>query len=298
MQNTYVLITPARNEEAFIENTLSSVIAQTLRPKKWIIVNDGSIDKTEEIVQEYADQYDFIKLVSIKNSLNRNFKSKVEAFNAGYAYFKKLNYDYLGNLDADVSFDSHYYESVLTRFAENPQLGIAGGSICEKYFGKFKHRPSNSVRSVAGAVQLFRRECFEAIGGYIPLDIGGEDWIMEIMARMRRWQVESFPDINVFHHKPPTGIGKKTLRRFFLHGKLDLILGSHPLFEMLKCGRRLIERPYVIGALCHLSGYLCASAHKEPRPISNEIAKYLRQEQLQRIRLLIFKRHGELEVKV
>lgn len=297
MSNTYVLVTPARNEEAFIENTLSSVVAQTLRPKKWIIVNDGSIDKTAEIVLKYANQYDFIELVTVNGSRQRNFKSKVEAFNAGYAHLTKLEYGYLGNLDADVSFDSHYYEAVLNRFAKNPELGIAGGAICERYLGKFKQRPSNSVRSVAGAVQLFRRECFAAIGGYVPLEIGGEDWIVEIMARMRGWQVESFPDIKVFHYKSRTVIGKQALRTYFLFGKLDFAVGCHPLFEVMKCLRRVIERPYLVGALCHLSGFLWASVYQEPRLVSPEIVKHLRQEQRQRLRLPTLKRHDKVNQK-
>jgi glycosyltransferase involved in cell wall biosynthesis len=293
MPKTYVLITPAKNEETFIEKTLAAVVSQTILPKQWIIVNDGSSDGTEEIVLKYAGKHDFIKLVTIKESLQRNFKSKVEAFAAGYAHVKKFDYAYLGNLDADVSFDSRYYETILDRFARNPQLGIAGGAICETYFGKFKPRPSNSVRSVAGAVQLFRRECFEAIAGYVPLDIGGEDWMMEVMARMRGWQVESFPDIKVFHHKSGSGTGRKILRTCFVYGKLDFMVGCHPLFEMMKCARRVIERPYLIGALCHLSGYLWASINKTPRPVSQEIVKYLRQEQLQRMRLPILQRRKE-----
>ena len=293
MPNTYVLITPAKNEEAFIEKTLASVVSQTILRRQWIIVNDGPSDGTEEIVLKYASKHDFIKLVTVKESLHRNFKSKVEAFNTGYAHLEKRDYAYLGNLDADVSFDSRYYETILERFAGNSQLGIAGGTICETYFGKFKPRPSNSVRSVAGAIQLFRRECFEAIGGYVPLDIGGEDWIMEVMARMRGWQVESFPDIKVLHHKSGSGIGRKILRTCFFYGKLDFMVGCHPVFELMKCGRRIIERPYLAGALCQLAGYIWASLHKPPQPVSPEIAKYLRQEQLQRMRLPIFKRRDE-----
>src|SRR5690242_17159020 len=125
-QLNYVLVTPARNESAFIELTLKSVVAQTVRPLRWIVVSDGSTDGTDEIVQEYAREHDWIELVRAPERTERHFAGKVHAFNAGYARVKDLVYDIIGNLDADISFDPEYFGFLLGKFAENRALGVAG----------------------------------------------------------------------------------------------------------------------------------------------------------------------------
>ena len=118
----YVIITPARNEEAYIEKTIQSVISQTILPRKWIIVSDGSTDKTEEIISRYAKENHFIQLLTSKGDLKRNFGSKVNAFNAGYQLLKDMSYDFICNLDADVTFSSNYFESILQEFDEWKQI--------------------------------------------------------------------------------------------------------------------------------------------------------------------------------
>src|SRR6266576_4075738 len=121
-----VLITPARNEVAYIENTLRSVVAQTARPVRWVIVSDGSTDGTDEVVREYAARHDWIEVVRRPERTERHFAGKVDAFNAGYSKLRDLEYEVIGNLDADVSFDEDYLASLLRRFVENPRLGVAG----------------------------------------------------------------------------------------------------------------------------------------------------------------------------
>src|ERR1700674_2023700 len=123
---TYVLITPARNEAAFIELTIKSVVGQTFRPAKWAIVSDGSTDGTDDIVNKYAAEHAWIELVRMPERKERNFAGKAYAFNAGYAKLKELDYDVIGNLDADITFDEEYFEFLIQKFAENPQLGVAG----------------------------------------------------------------------------------------------------------------------------------------------------------------------------
>src|SRR6516164_220767 len=128
----YVLITPARNEADTIELTIQSVVRQTIRPAKWVIVSDGSTDGTDELVSKFGTQYDWIELVRKSNRSERHFAGKVDAFNAGYAKVKDLEFEIVGNLDADVSFDDpSYFEFLVDKFAENPRLGVCSTSYWE-----------------------------------------------------------------------------------------------------------------------------------------------------------------------
>jgi len=181
-----ILITPARNEELFIEKTIHSVINQTLLPIKWVVVNDGSTDGTAEIVARYAARYDWIGVVNMPPHRDRSFAAKVHCFNAGYETVKVLDHDIIGNLDADISFGKDYLEFLLLRFWEHPRLGVAGTVFEEEGY-------SSGIDSfegeshVAGGCQLFRRQCFTDIGGYIPNKAGGIDWIAVTTARMMGW---------------------------------------------------------------------------------------------------------------
>jgi poly-beta-1,6-N-acetyl-D-glucosamine synthase len=180
---TYVLITPARNEADFIELTLRSVVSQTVRPLKWVIVSDGSTDGMDDIVNTYTVQHPWIELVRMPERQERHFAGKVHAFNAGYAKVKDLPYDVIANLDADVSFDSDYFDFLLGRLADNPRLGVAGTPFREGTF-QYDYR-FTSIEHVSGQIQLFRRKCFEEIGGYVPMKTGGVDLVAVITARMK-----------------------------------------------------------------------------------------------------------------
>src|ERR1022692_3245971 len=176
-----VLVTPARNEAEFIEGTVKSVIAQTVRPVRWVIVSDGSTDGMDDIVSRYVAGYPWIELVRMPERKERNFAGKVHAFNAGRERCKDLEYDVIGNLDADVTFDQDYFDFLLKKFAENPKLGVAGTPFREgSYQYDFRF---TSVEHVSGQIQLFRRECFEAIGGYTPIKTGGIDLVAVMTAR-------------------------------------------------------------------------------------------------------------------
>src|SRR5437773_5655127 len=195
----YVLITPARNEAAFIELTLKSVIAQTLRPARWVIVSDGSTDGTDEIVRTYAAEYTWIELLRMPERRERHFAGKVDAFNAGCARVADLDYEVIGNLDADISFDEDYLAFLMRKFVENPRLGVAGTPFREgerQYDYRF-----TSVDHVSGACQLFRRQCFADIGGYTPTKIGGIDLVAVLSARMRGWQTRTFLEKTCAHHR-------------------------------------------------------------------------------------------------
>ena len=280
----YVLITAARNEEAYIAGTIESVITQTILPKKWVVVSDGSTDGTDKIVNDYSIICDFIQLIRVDgNNRKANFASKVNAINVGYQQVRNLTYDFIGNLDADVTFESDYYESILRKFQQSPRLGIAGGFIHERSGEHFKSRQFNYAGSVAGAIQLFQRECYEAIGGHLPIKTGGEDWATEVMARMKGWEVEAFPEIIVYHHKQ-SKVARGTLRESIRQGLMDYSLGSHPFFEIMKCLRRAKEKPYLLVSSLRLCSFILSYCRRQKREVSDEFIRYLRKEQLERLR--------------
>jgi len=284
----YVIVTPARNEERVIENTIRSVVSQTAKPDKWVIVSDGSTDRTDEIVRAYCGTYPFIRLIRSGGDEQRNFGSKVAAFNAGYRTFAGQEYGFIGNLDADVSFAPDYFENLLKRFAQTPKLGIGGGIILELVGGKFLAQ-NISANSVAGAVQLFRRACFEAIGGYYALPGGGIDAAAEIMARHQGWLVQTFPDLPVRHHRRVTSGSSSALSTGFRDGLNAYRLGYQPLFALAISVSHLPRRPYVSGAIAHCLGYCWACLSRERVLLPSDTVKFLRSEQLQRLKHVIVK---------
>jgi len=196
---TYALVTPARNEAAFIGLTIQSVVAQTLRPVKWVIVSDGSTDGTDEIVRRHAAEQPWIELVRMPERQERHFTGKVAAFNAGYARLRDVKFDLIGNLDADISFEEDYFAFLMTKFAEDPKLGV-GGTPYRQKTGTYDYR-FTSIEDVMGACQLFRRDCFEEIGGYVSVKYGGVDVIPVFTARMKGWKTRSFTDKISRHHR-------------------------------------------------------------------------------------------------
>jgi glycosyltransferase involved in cell wall biosynthesis len=286
-------MTAARNEKSFIEHPIRSVLSQTILPERWVIVSDGSTDGTDEIIAEYASKYDFIQFVRRDNKGdNSGFVSKVLALREAYHRLQEMGYQYIGNLDADVSFESDYYDKIISKLSANRQLGIAGGFIFEYDQGAFKSRRANNERSVAGAIQMFRRECYEQIGGLTPIQVGGEDWIAETMARIHGWEVRAYPECRVFHHKSSSKT-RGLWREKFRLGLMDYALGSHPLFEVMKCARRFRESPLLLGAICRFCGLIWGYFKQEKRPVSDDFVKYLREEQLTRLKCLIAPMSGK-----
>lgn len=285
----YVLITAAHNEETYIENTIRSVLAQSVRPLRWTIVSDASTDRTDEIVKMYASENAFIELVRLDGSHRNNFAAKVQAIRTGYEYLGNLQYGFIGILDADISLQPFYYRELLDEFSEDPRLGLTGGFIYEDRGGVFRGRRSNRTWSVAGAVQLFRRECYEAIGGICPLRYGGEDWCAEVSARMKGWTVRASRELKAFHHRA-TGTADNLLYHWFRQGKMDFSLGCLPTFEVVKCVVRLAEKPIVFGALARLAGFAWSYCVRADRPVPEEFVQFLRNEQKRRLSP-IFSRH-------
>ena len=284
---TYVLITPARNEAQFIEKTIKSVIEQTVLPLKWLIVSDGSTDGTDEIVKKYASNYRWIELLRMPERKERNFAGKVHAFNAGFTKVKSLNYDIIGNLDADITFEEDYMAFLINKFLENLKLGVAGTPFVE---GSFQYNYTFvNIEHVSGACQLFRRKCFEEVGGYTPIRGGGIDWVAVTTARMKGWGTRTFVGKKCLHHRK-TGTGNYGLLiSKFKVGQQDYYLGGHPLWEIFRSLYQMRFRPYIIGGLLIFIGYVMAFFKGVERPITEELVGFRRREQMQRLRRMFFR---------
>jgi glycosyltransferase involved in cell wall biosynthesis len=297
---TFVLITPARNEEALIEATIQSVAAQTVKPAKWIIVSDGSTDRTDEIVKQYAARHDWIELLRMPEHRDRQFAAKANCFNAGYARLKGLDYDIVGNLDADITFDPDYFAFLMEKFATIPELGVAGTPFVEDQEHQDKHTYSHrfaQVNHVSGACQLFRRQCFEQIGGYVPIKGGAIDWIAVTTARMKGWQTRTFLEKSSFHHRQ-LGTGNDTaLMVRFRYGQKAYYVGGHPLWETLRGFFQMRESPFLVGGLWFIGGYWWAGVTRMERPVSRELMAFHRHEQMARLRRL-FRRPAPATSKI
>jgi biofilm PGA synthesis N-glycosyltransferase PgaC len=275
----YVLITPARNEEAFIELTIKSVISQTILPRKWVIVSDGSMDNTDEIVKKYVKEYPWIELMLMPERRERHFGGKAHAFNAGYAKIKDLKYDIVGSLDADISFDPEYFAFLLMKFSQDPHLGVAGTPFREgtvQYDYRFSRK-----EHVSGACQLFRRECFESIGGYVPLKAGAIDLTAVVTARMKGWKTETFTDKFCVHHRRMGSAKHDFIRATFKSGYYDYPMGVHPVWQLFRSIYQMSRKPFFFGGLLLMAGYLWAMLKRAPTPISMEFVHFRRKEQMQ-----------------
>lgn len=283
IRKQYVLITPAKNEEKHIAQTIEAILSQTLLPHKWIIVSDGSTDQTDGIVAKYAQKHRWIELVTSSSRGQKDFGSKVRAFRAGYDQLRLIPYQFIGNLDADVTFGANYYEQIIERFTYDGTLGIAGGIILELINNKFTPQHA-SLNSVAGAVQLFRRQCYEDIGGYIPIRSGGIDAAAEILARKHGWTVRTFREMPVLHHRRVSTGRPTILSARFHQGVTNYLLGYHPLFQTISSlSRMCCEQPYIIGSLSSTLGYVCCCLKRPPRVMPDDAITFLRSEQLARL---------------
>jgi len=293
----YVLITPARNEAAYVELTLKSVVAQTVQPEKWVIVNDGSVDGTAEIVARYAEAHPWIELIHMPPRSERSFAGKAHAVNAGRERLAGLQYDVIGNLDADVSFDPDYFEFLMARFAENPKLGVAGTAFQE---GDLSYNYDFiGIEHVSGMCQMFRRECFDAIGGYqsIRTKAGGIDLIAVLSARAKSWETRTFLEKKFKHHRTQGGALHTDLRERIHMGRKDYLLGNHPLWEILRGVYQMKNKPYVIGGLLVLTSYLWNSIRGVERTIPAELMALRRSEQMARLKSVFQRRlHSAIPV--
>lgn len=277
------IVTPARDEEINIAATIESMLAQTTPPVAWVIVDDGSTDRTAEVATEASRGHAWIHVVRRDDAGPEDFASKVRAFRLGLGLLADVDHELVANLDADVSLPPDYLERLTAEFVEHPDLGIAGGRVVVELDGGVVHRRASSD-AVAGAVQCFRRRCFEEIGGIPALRRGGEDAAAQITARSRGWSVRTIDDLEVVHHGPVLNRHRSAVGAFWSRGIVNRGLGYDPLFQALAAGYRCADRPYVIGGAALLAGYCWATVRRVPQVLDDDVVAHLRREQRSRVR--------------
>jgi hypothetical protein len=284
----YALITAARNEEAFIGRTLESVVAQTVRPTAWVIVDDASTDRTPEIVRRFAEQYPWIQLMQRPPRADRSFAGKAHAVNAALQLLRESSsFEVVGNLDADVSFGPDYMEFLLRKFGQSPRLGVAGTPFTQDGGYDSARDSFEGENYVAGPCQLFRETCFTEIGGYVPNRAGGVDWIAVMTARMNGWTVTAFPEKRFHHHRSMGTAERGNVAAAFSYGQKDYYLGGSPLWQLFRGAYQTTKRPYVLGGLALLAGYAQASLTRLPRAVSPELMRFHRAEQMKKLRAIL-----------
>jgi biofilm PGA synthesis N-glycosyltransferase PgaC len=276
----YVVITPVKDEEAYIKNTLESMVKQSIIPVEWIIVNDGSIDNTGEIINGYAKRYSWIRTI---HRSNRGYRKPgggvIEAFHAAYVSIKSKEWDYIVKLDGDLSFEKDYFENCFSRFRDNPKLGIGGGMIYHYVDGELKLEKQPLVH-VRGATKIYKRQCWDSIGGL--LEAPGWDTIDEMKANMLGYETQSFKELRIVHHRH-TGTAVSKWANSLKDGRADYITGYHPVFMLLKCLKRLLHKPYVVGAAGLFCGYLGGYLARIPQVDDKALIAYVRQQQLRKL---------------
>jgi poly-beta-1,6-N-acetyl-D-glucosamine synthase len=276
----YVIISPVRDEEQYIAKTLHSVIHQTIRPLEWIIVDDGSHDETGRIVDEYAKQYPWI-VARHRADRGRRVPGTgvMEAFYDGYHGLKSTDWEFIVKLDGDVGLEPDYFEQCFKRFTDDPRLGICGGSMyCVKNESLILE--SNPLFHVRGPIKLYRRSCWDAIGGLMMAP--GWDTIDEVQANRFGWRTKSFAEIKVIHHRP-TGAVQGAWRDGVKMGRAAYVSGYHPAFMMAKCVKRISQKPYFLCATAHAYGFITGYLKRLPRVEDPAFIRYIRNQQIRRL---------------
>jgi len=278
MNSKYVIVTPVKNEEQFIGQTINAVINQTLKPRQWLIVNDGSTDRTGEIIQSFASQYRWIVEVQNKKSASRKIGGQA-ALMYGLEFVNVNDYEYIVRMDGDVIYEPRFFEAIFQEFEANPKLGIASG-VCfveEKSSLVEEKHPRFHTR---GPLKVYRAECFKAIGGLDPEE--GWDTIDEVKANMLGWQTRSFPELKV-HHLRKTQTASGVLKGYRNVGKVSYYTGYHPIFMLLRAIKNMFARPYFIGGVNMLYAFCQGYYKKLPQVDDKQFINYLRTQQMNKL---------------
>jgi GT2 family glycosyltransferase len=282
----YVVVTPAHNESETILAVMECLAAQTILPARWVVVDDASTDQTADLVRTAQSRFAWIDLICLQRGGDRNFGGKARGFNAGTDHLRGLSFDYIANLDADVTFPPDYFAYLLACLEADPRLGVVGTPFREGGFTGYDYRFTNPEH-VSGACQLFRRACLEDVGGYQFIPSGGIDWVASTTARMLGWRTLTCPERHLMHHRR-IGTGDRHGGNLQLRqGRKDYMLGNGLGWQMLRCLYQVRYRPYVTGAILMMVGYLQYALVRKPRPISARLVEFVRTEHSTRFHALI-----------
>ena len=285
-RNRIVIISPMRNEEDFIESTIKSVLRQTIRPVEWIIIDDGSKDRTAEIVEKVAGKHKWIHLVRKPDRGMRAVgPGVVETFYYGYERLKTKKYDFICKMDGDIEFGSNYFETLLSFFDKDSYLGAASGKPFLETGKGILVEERTSDEMVAGMINFYRKECFDDIGGFVRQIHW--DGIAYHRARMKGWRTRSInnPDLNFIHKRLMGSSHRNVLHGRMRWGRGQYFMGTHPLYILAIGLYRLLERPFVLGGLCIVLGYFKAMFDRMKRYNDPAFRRSLHAWQLERLRL-------------
>jgi glycosyltransferase involved in cell wall biosynthesis len=280
----YIIVSPVRNEEEFIETTIQSVINQSVLPVEYIIVNDGSTDSTPQIIEKYVKEYPWIKQVNRPKGEHSPGGGVVAAFYSGFNIIENKDWEFVIKLDGDLKFESNYFEYQLEKFRENPRLGITSGKTYQPKGDRLvlDKMPDDHTR---GPAKMYKRECWDEMGG-LPKVLGW-DTLDELQAQVLGWETRSYPDLKLIHYKPIGFKQKKIVPRELKAGERQHYLGYHPLFALSRGIYRMGQKPYVIAGLLNIYGFVKAEIKKSDQIKDERIINHLRKKQLER---LTFKR--------
>ncbi len=285
----YVLVSAVFNERHRIESIVADVAAQTLLPRRWVIVSDGSTDGTDDLIKGLSHRHTFIVYArQEKRPEDQKRREKVtiaqaRAMRAARELCKDIKYAYLGNLDVDVRLPREYYATIIDRMERDPRIGIGGGAAVS--IGMNGQRlPGGFVKPyyVGGPIQLFRRQCLEDIDGYA--EFGHADAVADAKARMQGWAVQCFTDIEVMHLEQPGYSAREKIPACFGMGQGDYIMGGDPCLQVLRCLARCFKPPYLVAGTAMLAGYLWAWVKRYPVGPDPQLRRFMRAGQWEKLR--------------
>ena len=278
----YIIVTPVRDEASYIEKTIQSVTRQTVLPCQWIIVDDGSTDSTGMIAAAAAAKHTWMQVL---HRADRGFRSPgggvMESFLDGFQMITVRDWGFVVKLDGDLSFEPDYFERCLARFVKDPKLGIGGGTICNMVNGRLVvEAPEDPMFHVRGATKIYRRECWNGIGGLIRQP--GWDTVDEYHANMLGFTTYTFPELKLCHYRP-AGSTQGTWNNWVKNGLANYVAGYHPFFMLCKCARRALTRPYGIAAMGLLVGFIKGYVKGAPQVGNRDLIRFVRQQQLRKL---------------
>ncbi len=286
VKRRYVIVSPMKNEEAFVEKTLRSVVSQTLRPLEWVIVNDGSTDRSAEIVDRFTKSHSWIRLLNMPGlgeRLPEHYGAHVvDLVYDGLREIRATEYELIVKLDCDVSFEINFFERLMKAFEQNSRLGISSGVSYTFQNGVLAEEESAAGHTL-GATKVYRKQCFDEIGGLVPFM--GWDGIDEIKARMRGWEAAPLEELVVVHHRPEgaaTGLLSSGVER----GKGSYFMGYHPLFMVARALRQMLGLKLFADGIGMLAGYFTSLLRGDERIPDAEFIRFLRRNQIRKLLLL------------
>lgn len=278
-----IVISPVRDESAYIRRTLDAMLASTVRPREWVIVDDGSSDDTAAIVAEYAQRHDFIRLVRHVDRGRRALGGGViEAFNYGLARVGRDDYHYIAKMDGDMGFDPRYIEIMLATLAADPNLAAVSGKVFRPEGGRLVNEYQIDEH-VSGMFKLYKREAFEAIGGFEQTILW--DGIDIHRCRMLGYRTRNFfhPQARLFHYRQMGSSDQSVYRGRVRLGRGIWFMGYSPLYALASGIFRMREKPYVVGGLIIIASYLWAAIRREPRYWDADFRRHLQRWQHRRL---------------